>query len=239
MSAKITALLISKPCLARYVKRIELCEWTALVEYVPAPYHPSERASVLVSIQATETSRIEYKMLTEAAKSAGVISNIFPYEERSRVNQAARDLAILGPIDETWFENLFDPVKRIRNIPYDSKFCQLLRADLEDPLVALLLALLPNVQELWLSSAPMASISTLLPWHLPNHGFNNLKRLAVSSEDRRAWHITFFDSILDNGNLEVLEASCGGTLFRNCTDKPHIANVQPFSLQAGRMQLRT
>jgi hypothetical protein len=60
-------------------------------------------------------------------------------------------------VNHQWHEDLFD------KLSYDRKFWQLLRADFEDPLVALLLALLPNVHEVWLLCAPMDSMATLLP----------------------------------------------------------------------------
>jgi hypothetical protein len=135
---------------------------------------------------------------------------------------------------------VFDNNKRIGQITYDQKFCQLLRANLEDPLVALLLALLPNVKELWLLEAPMVAKATLLPWHLPQHKLENLKRFAVCSQDRRAWSIAFFNDILKNNSLEVLEASCGGLLFRdNNQERPHPLHTLPLSLQARSIQLTT
>jgi hypothetical protein len=135
---------------------------------------------------------------------------------------------------------VFDNNKRIGQITYDQKFCQLLCASLEDPLVALLLALLPNVKELWLLEAPMVAKATLLPWQLPQHKLENLKRFAVCSQDRRAWSIAFFNDILKNNSLEVLEASCGGLLFRdNNQERPHPLHTLPLSLQAKSIQLTT
>jgi hypothetical protein len=135
---------------------------------------------------------------------------------------------------------VFDNNKRIGQITYDHKFCQFLRAGLEDPLVALLLALLPNIKDLWLLEAPMDAKATLLLWHLPKHKFENLKRFTVRSQDRRAWPIAFFNDVLKNNSLEVLEASCGGLLFRdNNQERPHPQHTLPLSLQARSMQLTT
>ncbi|KAF2179490.1 hypothetical protein K469DRAFT_798882 [Zopfia rhizophila CBS 207.26] len=85
-----------------------------------------------------------YVLFAEAAKTAGVISTTRSYEPTSglRVRVLNNDVDWHDGIP--WYRNVYGTEREIEDVTYDEKFCQLLRAGIEDPLVVLFFALLPN-----------------------------------------------------------------------------------------------
>lgn len=85
--------------------------------------------------------------------------------------------------------------------PYDLTFCQILRTGHEDALVALILALLPNLRVLELHSILVNPYKTMLPWRLPKHGFTKLVRLTAANDSAVPWSASFLNQIMDNTSL--------------------------------------
>ncbi|KAF2129323.1 hypothetical protein P153DRAFT_356912 [Dothidotthia symphoricarpi CBS 119687] len=112
----------------------------------------------------------EYALCTEAAKAAGVIKTIFPYERESSVIKKARLMLSQDLGDRAFCHTyLFDDDIPMQELPFDRQFCQLLRAGIDDPFAILLFTILPNVGEIFLGTA--------LHWPRPKHGFKALRRL--------------------------------------------------------------
>jgi len=107
-----------------------------------------------------------YDKFTKAAKAAQVIDVVVPYEAAGATAEEAAShhnqkwfqdlLAIEGLSLDNLPEPPYDP-------PYDLLFCQTLRAGYEDALVALMLALLPNLRILQLHAFPTDALESLLP----------------------------------------------------------------------------
>lgn len=74
------------------------------------------------------------------------------------------------------YEHLFGDEVHFNDVSYDTKFCQLLRAGVEDAQVVLLLAMLPNLQEVFLRGGPHDVKS--LEWRA-SHKFASLRKLTV------------------------------------------------------------
>jgi hypothetical protein len=81
--------------------------------------------------------------------------------------------------DEVSYANVYDNRQSsLHNLLFDTQFCKLLRYGLEESCIILLMALLPNIRDLKLWSAPYHPHS--LRWQT-THGFKNLKRFTVSA----------------------------------------------------------
>lgn len=81
----------------------------------------------------------------------------------------------VGP-GKNWYDNAFDQNLVFSEIGYDRKFCQLLRAGIEDPLVVLLLALVPNIKTIILHGVPVDA--NILEWRA-SHEFSGLKQFTA------------------------------------------------------------
>src|SRR2546429_5690068 len=81
--------------------------------------------------------------------------------------------------DGTWYDYIYNPHKHIDEVSFDNKFCQLLRAGLEDPQVLLMIALLPNVREIVLRGAPFERTSLIC--NAPLHQFHALRKFTASA----------------------------------------------------------
>lgn len=90
----------------------------------------------------------------------------------------------------------------MEGMTYDQKFCYLLRAGLDQPLIILTIALLPNVQEIQVRDRPHPSIA--LPWKMPSHRFQKLRGLVVDGGSL-CWPMSFFDPTLTECELESFE----------------------------------
>jgi hypothetical protein len=171
--------LIERPDLTKYVKRLNLRAWPNLstVERIDRI-----RDDALDSGRESEPSADDYDLMTVAAKNAGIIESIYPYELESHV---IKEIFLQRPLSSyiyweqyDWVKHLFDPDIPARAIPPDQVFCQNLRAGIEDSFIVLLLALLPNVQEIHLYGVPE---SGSLPWKAPTHRFKLLHPISAQS----------------------------------------------------------
>ena len=218
--------VLQNPELSRYVHRVDLKEWTTLEDFN------------LLGSPSTELSRVEYAMLTEAAKDAGVIADVLPYERKSYVVKQARtdicdDIGVMG----AWYIYAFRRDVAFHDLSYDRKFCQMLRAGIEDPLIVLLMALLPNVHEILLHGVP--GDMTVLPWRA-KHNFTALRRMTARGVNGEVtWPIAFFNSVLATSKLETFEASCASSWYRGSDEiVPWKGNLSPLSLTPGSLNLK-
>jgi hypothetical protein len=124
----------------------------------------------------------EYERLTQAVVNAGVITHVLPFEPERSIGIDFRNFGKQSiPVaygDEVSYANVYDNRQSsLHNLPFDTQFCKLLRYGLEESYIILLMALLPNIQDLKLWSAPYHPHS--LRWRT-THGFKNLKWFTVS-----------------------------------------------------------
>jgi hypothetical protein len=143
----------------------------------------------------------EYLSLTAAARDQGVITEIHPYEHSSYLIEVARQSNSTGfEPPEQWYTHAFDRELTFSELSYDRKFCQMLRAGLNDPLVVLLVALLPNLKETIPREIP--SDIHMLHWRT-KHELPALRRLKARccGDDPRC--LAFFNSLLSEGRLHT------------------------------------
>jgi hypothetical protein len=173
--------LIDRPDLAKYVRRLELKTWDTLTTLNPEHFNHDELQ--LAEFLPSEPSEADYYLITSAAKSAGVIDSVCPYGATSRVVDEARRICReeRDNPDWVWYVNIYDPLIHIDYVPYDQKFCQLLRAGTDDSLVVLIVALLHNVSHIYMYGAPFDWHT--LPWKTPQHNFQALRRLTGCATD--------------------------------------------------------
>jgi hypothetical protein len=143
--------LIERPELRKHVPRLQLGHWTTLVCF-NTPYWESqdyEKDIAFDMYRGPEPTEAEYLSLTAAARDQGVITEIHPYEHSSYRIEVARQISSTGfEPPEQWHTNAFDRELTFSELSYDRKFSQILRAGLDDPVVVLLVALLPNLKEI-------------------------------------------------------------------------------------------
>jgi hypothetical protein len=148
----------------------------------------------------------EYRRFTAAAMEAGVIEIILPYETEhniwSNLMGIAKEAEIGGiGVLRKWYQHIYDQSVSINDVPYDTQFCKLLRAGLDEAYVALLMALLPNIRELDLYGTPYHSCS--LKWRAA-HGFRSLKTFIASAEHYEQGNSGFFKLLIRS--RETLES---------------------------------
>lgn len=133
------------------------------------------------------------------------------------------------------YEHYFDDELCCAKLSYDRKFCQLLRAGIEDAQAVLLLALLPNLQEIFLRGGPH-DVNTL-DWRA-SHKFAALRRLSVRGADGElTWPLSFFNSVLDTTpKLEILRVCIASSwtgqfddIFQEMAEAPPL-RLRPRSL---------
>tara|TARA_R110002003_G_scaffold232_12_gene16818 strand:- start:1302 stop:2891 length:1590 start_codon:yes stop_codon:yes gene_type:complete len=157
-----------------------------------------EKELSFTEFNAPEPNAEEYLLLVQAAKSAGVIKTSFPYEPESSIVKKAKpmlssDAAATFP--NMFYTYVFDDAISMGNLPYDRRFCQLLRAGIDDAYAMLLFAILPNVDDVFLRG--VQSDPTALEWPTPNHGFKALRRLRAAGVDcQLAWGIGYMNTLL-------------------------------------------
>jgi hypothetical protein len=169
--------IIDRPELRRHVHRIYLKTYEDFSSSNPG----GDMISRDFKDQCTEADDMR---LTQAAIDAGVIKSVLRFEHDSSLLQTPEDQQQVG------------------NAPYDSKFCELLRTGVDEPLVILLLALLPNLRYLDLYGAPY--FAHCLEWR-NTHGFRSLKHLKVCASDQLGWPLGSLNHALRAGNVETLE----------------------------------
>jgi hypothetical protein len=197
--------LIERPELAKHVRRVDLRAYKHLSHFNPALRVHSRSFK-------DQCDGAQYKILTQAAIAAGVIKSASPFERKSSL---LRTLPLLQQLfqedDEGWYDYFYDKDVHIEDVPYDTKFCKLLRTGIDEPFVILLLALLPNLRVLDLYGTP--HIAHSLEWRNA-HGFQSLECLTACATDNvLEWPLGFFNHVLGNVRLlEVLRAGGGWTV---------------------------
>jgi hypothetical protein len=195
--------LIDRPELAKYVQKVDLRAYTHVGDLDP------DRSIDLSGLpQCTEH---EYKLLTEAALSAGVITTILPYEPVSSILRNL-ELGLAMERGDRWYEFLYNNYVHIDYVIYDAQFCKLLRIGIDEPLVILLLALLHNLRSLDIYGTPHFLHS--LEWRNA-HGFKSLEHFtACATDNQMEWPLGFFSELLRGGSLKTLEVFLAGDGWR-------------------------
>ncbi|KAF3044477.1 hypothetical protein E8E11_000738 [Didymella keratinophila] len=165
-----------------------------------------DKASHFDEFRPKEPTKEEYEMYTAAAKAAGLIIEVVPYGATSHIVDMARRMRRENMDSEKqWYDLLFGDETSFSKIPYDKRFCLILRAGLDDALVVLMVAMLPNVSEIYLDSTPADAIA--LPWKSSRYHFSNLRRLtAAPIDDTTTWPLGFFNPVFAEAKLETFEA---------------------------------
>ncbi|RAR02104.1 ring finger domain protein [Stemphylium lycopersici] len=155
---------------------------------------PSERPQPC-SVRDKVPSAVDYLMLAQSAKAAKLIDDVLPFDQCTFYVKEMN----------TTRSNTTSYAKYGMTRAFDRMFCEMLREGIEDPLVVLLVALLPNVTEMVLDGVPGDTLS--LRWQ-PNHGFSALRKLTACAIDgERPWPIEFFRTLLVQSKLESLKVS--------------------------------
>ncbi|KAH7069086.1 hypothetical protein BKA63DRAFT_520612 [Paraphoma chrysanthemicola] len=216
--SKFVLRILQKPTLTRYVKSVNVKGYDTLDSVDPvydeinplAPPVEDSREKKEVSFMedhAPEPTEEEYALLVKAAINAGAITSSFSYEQESSIIKNVKSM--LSSDAEATFPNsfytyLFDDTTPMGEIPYSQRFCQLLRAGIDDAYAMLLFSILPNVDDIFLRGA--MSDPTALEWPTPKHGFKALRRLRAAGVDGQlAWGIGYLNTILSQtSNLTEL-----------------------------------
>ncbi|KAF2442550.1 hypothetical protein P171DRAFT_434025 [Karstenula rhodostoma CBS 690.94] len=143
-----------------------------------------------------EPDEVTYKFYTDAARAAGIISHVLEYHGQNELRQKLRSKQFC----KTTFRRESGWDEYLEHLPYDQRFCMGLRAGAEEPIVVLLLALLPNLRELYLQDMVEMSGSALT-FKSPEHRFKSLRRVAV-----REGILAAFNNMLQGANMDNFEA---------------------------------
>lgn len=167
-------------------------------------YQEKDHGQKLQQMRSQALSSDDYHLLAEASRTTGVIDEIDPYEQTSRLTEIMSRASTISP---SWYTYLFDDHIPTGQIPYDRKFCQILRAGLEDAQMVLLLALLPHIRTIICGGGPHHAFS--LDWKA-GHKFATLRELIVTHSTQ--WPIGFFDPLFASATkLESFQASFSAT----------------------------
>lgn len=220
------------------MRRVELKCWSTLVDLDPKhqiedgePWHYRAEAGF--------PSPKDSAFFTEAAQNTGIIQKVWPYEPSSPLvdkSKAAHNHGIRG-VENEWDPYIFRSMVTINTVPYDQRFCLLLRAGLEDPYVTLMMALLPNVRELIVHAAP--SDVHALPWQIPKHGFKQLRHfVAAATDGELPWPIAYFNEVFKVGRLDCVQI-CKGSCWWDESPIPGPTPAIPFNLEAASVDIST
>ncbi|KAJ4346708.1 uncharacterized protein N0V89_010640 [Didymosphaeria variabile] len=232
--------IIRSPNLARNVKKLDLSHWETIDAFNPVYYDSAngvpdvdKKVADFDEAKAPEPNEDDYLLYCRAAQAAGVIAEISPYETKSCIVEQARPmLSSQVPDDEPWYTHIID------GMSYDQKFCSMLRAGLEDPVIVLMVALLPNVREMLVRGGPTDRVA--LEWRAPTHRFSKLRRLTVHAIDGMlSWPIAFFSPILSEGRLDIFEVEMASSWYQDTGDiEPLHHNIIPLTLTPGSLNLK-
>ncbi|KAF1961705.1 hypothetical protein CC80DRAFT_531548 [Byssothecium circinans] len=194
--------LIAVPKLTKYVRFIDFKPWGTLNEISPEfdPEFPLRDEPVLP----------DYYFIARAAQAAGVIKCITPFSKKNIIAETVNNSPVLH-----WdlFHDGSNP------IPYDEKFCLLLRAGVEDAYVVLLMAILPNLREVFFNGMPYQE--TALRWRFPVEGGRKLRRLsALANDPNLSWALQYLNEQMQAPRLEELEVCGGGSLWLGLVTAP-------------------
>ena len=123
-----------------------MLRYEASLPKLPIPPVSSTAAKYLETVEPHLTP--EQFAKTQAAVKAGIISSVNRYKLTRRLVEVAESPSSVDDATNEsilWYELFFDAKIPLKDISYDRKFCQLLRAGIEDSQAFLLLALVPNV----------------------------------------------------------------------------------------------
>jgi hypothetical protein len=178
--------LVERPVLAKCVRRLKLRPWRTLGTFKYQEYKDFDLQ------RRPEPNLEDYQILTLAAKDAGIIDAICPYEAESNLvregrarshkegdseNYCHREIRLYNLEFEAWAEHMYDPMIPARSIPYDRKFCQLLRAGFDEAYLVLLVAMLPLVRHINIQRVSTNYFS--LAWKAPMHRFRTLPTISA------------------------------------------------------------
>jgi hypothetical protein len=232
--------IIENPKLARHVHCLDLKSWSNLTEINPMFGHHDDPT----------LPPEEYGYFTKAARSARLISTVRQYDFNNtivvRSNAMVSDPYDFSETVPGWYHYLYDPETHFDNVPFDNKFCQLLQAGIEDPLFILLLALLPNIQEILFRGGPHGGQHlNLLPSLSPEHRFSNLRKLTIAATDGELeWPLSSFSYQLQSQNLHTLECYLASEWDKDDASdfdwelRPPLIPVEPRSLNLTRLMLQ-
>ncbi|KAJ4288136.1 hypothetical protein N0V90_012153 [Kalmusia sp. IMI 367209] len=192
------------------------------------PKIKDEVAEYRLSTQRSlEPDEATYTLYTETAKAAGIISDALPYRGQNELRQKLRSTESCKIARTSWSWDNY-----LSSIPYDRRFCLGLRAGAEEPLVILLLALLPNVEEIYFQKMPLAYSG--LSFKGAGHRFGALKRVAVKSGI-----LELFNEVLQGKNLESFETfgTCSSRFLHEQRKKDATSWLPPKPCNIRRLML--
>ncbi|KAH8724892.1 hypothetical protein GQ44DRAFT_707980 [Phaeosphaeriaceae sp. PMI808] len=246
--SKFVLRILRQPDLARYFKTVNVKGWDTLGDFNPVFYErigdiPPQRKEKETEflLERYQPSKDEYNILTVAAKAAGVINDIFPYEEESCVLKKVAPMLSTDAVaaaPNLFYTYIFDDVLPMDRIPHDRKFCQLLRAGVDDAYAMLLFALLPNVNDIFLRGA--CGHQSTLDWPNTKHGFKALRRLRVACIDAQlAWGVGYLNTLLSLAiNLEELLLHNVASWFLAFDDQLDLdERARPVNLRPGSLNI--
>jgi len=174
-----------------------------MIEYVPTPL-----------------KQVDYDLVVQAASSIGLITRTRRY---GHPDESAACMVQVGASYSLCIATRNSVNGRsalsVARTPFDTRFCEELRAGLEDPLVVLLLSLAPNIREISIMGAPQDIHS--LSWDVP-HGFKKLERFtATGIDDRLDWPLAGYGPLFTKGKLKTLQASCATDYLDGIRTGPH------------------
>jgi hypothetical protein len=238
--------IIHRPDLCRHVRKLSLRHWstfqasnTKACELYSNVHNDSQQRFHFDSPSDNELTQADYLLLIQAARAAKVITEIVSYEQCGSNIMATERWKLIKTGSPGYVSTrAFAPQLRRSDTSHDHTFCQMLLAGVEDPLVVLLIALLPNVREIFLSGVP-GDINTLV-WR-PQHGFAALRRVtACATDGELQWPLAFFLPLLDRGMLVTLRVSHASSWCLKCDERrePLVAKTLPLTLQPGSLKLK-
>ncbi|KAF2248448.1 hypothetical protein BU26DRAFT_520126 [Trematosphaeria pertusa] len=220
--------LLNRPQLAKHVHRLDLRWWRTL-KYL----NPAFASTSFIFPLRDEPSDIDYGTFTEAAKAVGVIRSIPPFSEKSRIMEKVLSHSDQDSrFDDSWCLDIYGAGLDIKDVPYDDKFCQLLRVGLDDPYVVLLMALLPNLHEMFLEGSTDADA---LPWGLPVHALRTLRRFSAKAIDGNLSRpLSFFHGLIQSKAMETFEINGAGS-WRPSNDNGHVPSPLRLPVESLRL----
>jgi hypothetical protein len=238
--------IIHRPDLCRHVRKLSLRHWITLqafsikgCELYSNVHNDSQKRFQFDSFSGNDLTQADYLLLIQAARAAKVITEMVSYEQCSCDIMATERWKLIKS-DSRGYASMraLAPQLRRSNPSFDRTFCQMLRAGVEDPLVVLLIALLPNVSEIFLHGVP-GDINALI-WR-PQHGFSALRKVtACATNGEKQWPLGFFLPLLARGKLVTLKVSHASSwsLERGERREPLVAKTIPLTLQPGSLNLK-
>jgi hypothetical protein len=212
--------LIERPELAKHVHRVSLRAYQHVGHLDPCKMNHED--AKLIEDKAKSVSEGEYQILASAAVRAGVIDTALPFEAESsivkRMNSDEYEYELDPSWGSDWYELLFEEDgSETADSRFRDQFCKTLRMGMDEPLVVLLLALVPKLRELNLYGMPNHSMA--LPWR-NNHNFKELERITAGTADP-TWSLGLLTSRAFSQNLKYLEVHSAG-FVRPEEHNPHI-----------------